>query len=226
MDISRSSQYIIRDAQQQDTLKNTVPRYETIAEQYRIIRSWRPRSDVWPLTTGRAILVSVASLTGVYINYRFRAKLKLRDYGALPTMLGLAITPAIATGLSHTEFILNKLLSLEISCPLCLETRSALAQTCTGLFLPLIMAPVANFQIAAGSGVYNVPHITDVRKTFGTILSAYQPLFPKIAMIFVFQALLAGFITYLEIRSFLRIIDIQYLMQEEKKQKLKQKDVF
>lgn len=79
--------------------------------------------------------------------------------------------------------------------------------------MPLI---ILNSQVVAGSGAYNVPYITDVRKIFSTVLSVYQPLFPKIAMIFTFHALLAGFITYLEIRSFLRILDHQYLMKEEK----------
>lgn len=74
-----------------------------------------------------------------------------------------------------------------------------------------------NLQIAAGSGVYNVPYVTDVRKIFSTILSVYRPLFPKIVMIFTFHALLAGFITHLEIKSFLRVLDLQYLMKEEKR---------
>lgn len=79
--------------------------------------------------------------------------------------------------------------------------------------MPLI---IWNSQVAAGSGAYNVPHITDVRKIFSTVLSVYRPLFPKITMIFTFHALLAGFITYLEIKSYLRVLDHQYLMEEEK----------
>jgi len=44
-------------------------------------------------------------------------------------------------------------------------------------------------------------------------------MIPKIAIIFTFHALLAGFITYLEIKSFLRLLDMQYLIKEGKKQK-------
>lgn len=146
------------------------------------------------------------------------------------------------------QLILNKLFLLDIPCPLCIESRSALLQICSGLLLPLIATPVANFsvsdytfvhdinchsfnlfitpliilvysQVSAGTAAYSVPHITDGRKIFSTILSAYQPMFPKIVMIFTFHALLAGFITYLEIKSFMRIIDIQYIMKEEKKSK-------
>lgn len=66
-----------------------------------------------------------------------------------------------------------------------------------------------------------MPYVTDIRRIFKIVLSAYQPLIPKIAMIFTCHALLAGFITYLEIKSFLRLLDMQYLIKEEKERKLK-----
>lgn len=65
-----------------------------------------------------------------------------------------------------------------------------------------------------------MPHITDVRGIFRTVMSVYQPLIPKIALIFTSHALLAGFITYLEIKSFLRVLDMQYLIKEENERKL------
>ncbi|KYN03851.1 hypothetical protein ALC62_05365 [Cyphomyrmex costatus] len=145
--------------------------------------------------------------------------MKLRNYGTVPTMLGLTITPAAVTALLHSQLIINKLLLLEIPCSLCMESKSALSQTCSGVFLPLILAPIANFSIAAGSGIYNVPYITNVREIFRQVLTIYQPMFPKIAMIFTFHALLAGFITYSEIKSYLRMLDTQYLIEEEKKEK-------
>lgn len=46
------------------------------------------------------------------------------------------------------QFVLNKLLLLEVECPLCLETRSALSQICTGVFFPMILAPLANFSVS------------------------------------------------------------------------------
>ncbi|XP_011703071.1 PREDICTED: uncharacterized protein LOC105459075 [Wasmannia auropunctata] len=222
MDLSSSPRYVIRSTEE-DKQKNPAlsTRYERIAEQSRIIKNWKPQSDVWPLRYGRGILIGAATLSGLYINARFRAKLKLRNYGTFVTMLGLTVSPATAAGLLHTQFILNKLILLEVPCPLCLESRSALAQTCSGVFLPMVLAPLANFSIAAGSGVYNVPYVTDVRGILRTVWSAYQPMIPKIAMIFTFHALLASFVTYLQIRSFLRMLDAQYLIEEEQAQKLK-----
>lgn len=69
-----------------------------------------------------------------------------------------------------------------------------------------------------------MPYVTDVRAIFRTILSAYQPMIPKIAMLFVFHALLAGFITYLEIKSFLRMLDLQYL-KEAKEERFEENDI-
>lgn len=219
MDLSKQQQYIIRNAGESEPKnKAFATKQEVIAEQYHIVRNWKPKSDVWPLTAGRSILISAAVVSSLYINQRFRARLKIRSYGSIPTMIGLTISPAAVTAILHTEFVMNRLLVLDIPCSLCMESESALAQVCGGVFLPLILAPIANFSITAGSGVYNVPHVSDPRGMFRTIMSAYQPLIPKIAMIFTFHALLAGFITYLEIKSFLRMLDLQYLMKEEKMQ--------
>jgi len=47
MNVPEQQQYIIRDTQQ-DTLKNTTSmlKHEIIAEQNRIIKDWKPQSDV------------------------------------------------------------------------------------------------------------------------------------------------------------------------------------
>ncbi|EGI59538.1 hypothetical protein G5I_12321, partial [Acromyrmex echinatior] len=102
----------------------------------------------WPLIVGRGILISTTVITSLYLNHRFRARMKIRNYGTLLTVLGLAVSPAAVTGVVHTELIMNKLLLLEISCPLCMESKSALMQTCSGVFLPLILVPFANFSVS------------------------------------------------------------------------------
>ncbi|XP_011158151.1 uncharacterized protein LOC105194761 [Solenopsis invicta] len=226
MDLIRQPRHIIRNAESDKAPIERLGKYETIAEQFRIIKSWEGQTNVWPLTFGRSILIGAATATGIYINHRFRAKIKIRSYGEVPTMIGLAVTPALFTSLGHSEFVLNRLLLLDVRCPLCLESKSALIQTCTGLFLPMIMAPLANFSVAAGSGAYNVPYIKDIKAISRTIFSVYQPMIPKIAMLFTFHALLASYITYSEIKSFIRILDLQYLKEEEKKEKFVQDDIF
>ncbi|XP_011881189.1 PREDICTED: uncharacterized protein LOC105569375 [Vollenhovia emeryi] len=224
MDLIKKS-HKIHDGQSAPNDWAHMTKYEAVAEQHRIVNNWKPRSDVWPLAFTRGILVGASTITAMYINHRFRARLKLRDYGLLPTMMGVSLVSATATGISHTEVILNKLMSLDIPCAMCMESTSALMQTCSGLLVPLILTPLANFSITSGSSVYNTPYIKDVRKIFSTILSVYRPMFPKLALIFTFHSLLAGSLTYLEIRSYLRVIDLQYLMQEEQMERLKQSNI-
>ncbi|KYQ46411.1 hypothetical protein ALC60_14507 [Trachymyrmex zeteki] len=176
-DVSQQQRIIIRNAQQAEPKNPSfVSKRDRIAQQYYIVRNWKPWSDVY-------------------------------------------ITPLHYSLLKSYIFIVNKLLLLEIPCPLCMEFKSALMQTCSGVFLPLMLVPLANFSVAAGSGVYSTPHITDIRGIFRSVFTLYQPMFPKIAMIFTFHMLLAGFITYSEIKSYLRMLDIQYLIIEEKEQK-------
>ncbi|XP_050465916.1 uncharacterized protein LOC126859050 [Cataglyphis hispanica] len=211
------------EAAQQQRIRHEIPKgavilskFEALAHQAELIRNWEPQSDVWSLIFGRPILSGAAALTGVYINQRFRRKLKLRNYGLLPTITGLVAGPTIATSLLYSQFVLNKLLLLEVPCPLCLESRSILLQTCTGLFFPLILVPFANFSIAANSGLHNIPHITDLKGMFRVISSAYQPMIPILATIFTLHALLAGFITHSQIKSFLYVLDVQNFIEKER----------
>jgi len=57
----------------------------------------------WPLLYGRPILATAAACTGFYINLRFRKKLRLRDYGGLPTIVSLTAVPTAMTGLFYSE---------------------------------------------------------------------------------------------------------------------------
>lgn len=190
-----------------------------------LIRKWEPSSDVWPLIYGHPILSGIAAITGIYVNDRFRAKLKMRSYGSHMTMIGVAITSFAMVHLTQSQFVLHKLLTYEVSCPLCLESTSALVQTFGGVMFPLFGAAFANFSLAAGSGTCNVPYQYDFRGIFKTICSIYRPLLPKLAIIFTFHALVAGFITYSQVKSFLYIEEMKHLMEQDKKRQLKLNDL-
>ncbi|XP_072744606.1 uncharacterized protein [Anoplolepis gracilipes] len=218
---------------QQKSIRYNIPKgsimmtkAEALAHQANLVRNWKPQSDVWSLIYGRPILAAAAAFTGLYINHRFRRKLKFRNYGLFATTAGLTTGPTVATSILYSEFILKKLLLLEVSCPLCLESRSVLLQTCTGIFLPLILTPLANFSVAAGSGVYNIPHITDVKGVLRLVSSTYQPMIPVLATIFTLHVLLAGFITQSQIESFLHILDVQNFKEQEQRDKKHASNVF
>ncbi|GAB1861175.1 Transmembrane protein 126A [Camponotus japonicus] len=212
--MERAQQHIRHDIPKDAVL---LSKYEALNHQTKFYRNWKPQSDVWPLLYGRPILATAAACTGFYINLRFRKKLRLRDYGWLPTIVSLTAVPTAMTGLFYSEFVLNKLLLLEVRCPLCLEIRSVLSQIFTGVFCPLMLVPIANFSMAHTSGTFNVPLITDVKKTLKIVSSVYQPMLPTLATIFTLHVLLAGFITHSQIKSLLHILDVQYYIEEEQK---------
>ena len=60
------------------------------------------------MIVGRGILISTTVITSLYLNYRFRARMKIRNYGILPTVLGLAVSPAAVTAIVHTEVLMEK----------------------------------------------------------------------------------------------------------------------
>jgi len=62
---------------------------------------------------GRGILIGAATITSIYINDRFRAKLKLRSHGKFLTMLGITLGTTSAAAISHTEVLASeRLISL------------------------------------------------------------------------------------------------------------------
>ncbi|EFN64366.1 hypothetical protein EAG_08072 [Camponotus floridanus] len=143
--MERAQQYIRHDIPK-DAIMLT--KYEALNHQTKFYTNWKPQSDVWPLLYGRPILATAAACTGFYINLRFRKKLKLRDYSSIFTIAGVTAVPTAMTGLCYSEFVLNKLLLLEVRCPLCLETRSVFSQIFTGIFFPLMLVPIANFSVS------------------------------------------------------------------------------
>lgn len=70
--------------------------------------------------------------------------------------------------------------------------------------------------MAFTTGTFNVPLITDLKKTFKIISSVYQPMLPMFATILILHVLLAGFITHSQIKSFLHILDVQHYIEEQK----------
>lgn len=63
----------------------------------------------------------------------------------------------------------------------------------------------------------NMPHLKDVKKMFTTSLRIYRPLLPNLALIFTFHVLFSGFMTNLQIKSFFRILNLHYLIEQEDK---------
>ncbi|EFN76080.1 hypothetical protein EAI_03882, partial [Harpegnathos saltator] len=123
-------------------------RYEALTHQWNVVSDWKSQKDVWPLVHGCGILGIAAGLSGTYINYWFRQKLKARNIAVLPTMMMSALAPALLTGLFQSQMVMNKILLLEEPCPLCLQFKSALIQMSTGTLVPMIISPMVNFAVS------------------------------------------------------------------------------
>ncbi|XP_014469972.1 PREDICTED: uncharacterized protein LOC106741983 [Dinoponera quadriceps] len=193
-------------------------RYEAIAHQSSFVYTWKNQNEVWPLVHGTGILSLAASLGGAYVNFIFRRKLKVHNIGILPSMMAITGPSFLLTTLSRSLAIDNKLLLLELPCPLCLELRGAIIQAAFGYFTPFITVPIITF-IVVGSRAYNIPYPNEGRKILTIAGSVYQHLIPKLSSTLILQAMIGGFITYLQIKSYLRILDITYLLEHEKKPK-------
>lgn len=62
-----------------------------------------------------------------------------------------------------------------------------------------------------------MPYIHEVKKVLTIVRSTYKPMIPNIALLFILQALFGGYMTHLQITSYLRILNIHYLIEQEKK---------
>lgn len=52
---------------------------------------------------------------------------------------------------------------------------------------------------------------------FSIVRTAYKPMIPTLGLILIFQALFGAYMTHLEIKSYLRVLDVLYLIEREKK---------
>lgn len=115
-------------------------------------------------------------ISGMLLNNHFRYKLKLGAYGRGSTYLAVVAAPVAMSALFHAvvsillltpfkwqlyfhlfQFVQSNIYLRKYDCPLCLQTRAALLQLGTGLFYPLVLAPVASFMFATRHFTYKLP---------------------------------------------------------------------
>lgn len=66
-----------------------------------LIRTWKPKTEIWGLTIGPAILGAAAGATGLFVNRYFRRQLRLRNYGFFTTYLPNVVLPTVITTNFH-----------------------------------------------------------------------------------------------------------------------------
>lgn len=63
----------------------------------RVIKTWKPSSEIWALTRGPVILGVGSALSGIFINSTFRRRLRLGYYGQFATYMPIAVLPTMMT---------------------------------------------------------------------------------------------------------------------------------
>ncbi|XP_054001263.1 transmembrane protein 126A [Hylaeus anthracinus] len=177
-----------------------IPRDEALMYQKYLVKEWEPRSEVWPLKYGSAILGALTGFSSVMINSMFRNKLKLHGNGRLFTAISAAVWPGTIVGSLQETIIRDPILLYEYHCPLCFELKSSLLVNVAGLLFPLIVMPTINLAIAGNLGL-RIPYITEYRELGKFWWSVVKPGVKHIALLITCNTITASCITYKQILS-------------------------
>lgn len=180
---------------------------EAIELQWRLVLTWKPRTDAWPFSVGTSLLASVAGLGGFVVNNHYRRKLNLLLYAPLTTFLPLVVVPMALTASMQAWLVGSEILIGNYTCPLCMETRAALLQLGLGMGYPLVLAPFATFYLAAASYRYAVPSITDYKGVYSLYKKVNKRLGTKLMYLCALQVIGATAITKLQMNSIGKISD-------------------
>lgn len=186
--------------------------YQALTAQQDLINEWTPMKEVFPLKYGDYIISICAAFSGVSINSMFRKKLKLRQKGAVFTTFFLACGPGFVAYASHKELTTNKILLYETQCSLCQELKAVTSITFTGFIYPLIVAPVINLAVAGSMG-YRIPYVYEVKELATFFWSVLKPQSRILAILLLGNAIIAGTVTYKQLRSMQFVTDILLKVQ-------------
>ncbi|XP_043480356.1 uncharacterized protein LOC122510033 isoform X2 [Leptopilina heterotoma] len=76
---------------------------DAIDYQWKLLRNWPIKSEVWAFKYGISSLIGAAGFTGLYIGRYYRRKLKLQHYGYITTLLSTVVSASFGAGFLHVE---------------------------------------------------------------------------------------------------------------------------
>ncbi|XP_035735463.1 uncharacterized protein LOC118447525 [Vespa mandarinia] len=169
---------------------------EIIKYQWQQIRNWKPQKDVWPFSYGLGFLGGVAALSGIYINMRIRKSLKLRNFGTAASVITTSLCPGSLVIVAQLQMITEKTFFPLPTCPLCVEMRSIVVQSCGAVIYPMVLSPIVNFLIAKRDGRFRIPYYTNWREVIYFCINLFKPIAPSLLTIAALNAAAASIIVY------------------------------
>ncbi|XP_043480355.1 uncharacterized protein LOC122510033 isoform X1 [Leptopilina heterotoma] len=170
---------------------------DAIDYQWKLLRNWPIKSEVWAFKYGISSLIGAAGFTGLYIGRYYRRKLKLQHYGYITTLLSTVVSASFGAGFLHVEFVMSDVLLEKTPCPVCVQTRASLLQISSGVIYPLIISPILSAMIAVRIGV-RMPYYTEWRELAKLWSKVTKPLAGRILLLIAFHGLMATGVTYYE----------------------------
>lgn len=170
---------------------------DAIQTQLDILYNWKNKKEIWPFEQGQFILAAAAGLGGLGLNFYYRRKLNLGSLAKYTTYMPAIVLPSILAPIFHSVFITSDVLIKKSSCSLCVELRSAILQGTAGAIYPLFITPLAAFHYADANYTYAIPpiktHFKDIIKLWWKFTKPV--IFPHVLLLFMFQAVVAKYIT-------------------------------
>ncbi|KFB38818.1 AGAP000896-PA-like protein [Anopheles sinensis] len=127
----------------------------------KLVQNWENKSEVWPIVYTPGVLGATTVFSSFYINNYFRRVLKLGKYGRLSSYLPSVALPAIMATMFHSTFVLPDAVLHKQACPVCLQTRAAVFQSCFAVGYPMLLVPLSSFMFATRHFTYRLPSITE-----------------------------------------------------------------
>lgn len=197
----------------------------TAKEALSFILDWKPASDMYAFHYNNIILSSSAALSAVYINYRFRRALKLRNFAFISTYTAAVCIPVVSSAVLHGLVVVKPMITRQgataSQCPVCLESKSGLIQMMGGVLYPMILSPLASIPFADRYMTIAVPSVMHEPKlVLEMIAKMLRPVSKTLLIITVAQGVLGMAVAHWEFSNLFGMIEKILAMETAVKAKI------
>ncbi|XP_071532967.1 transmembrane protein 126A isoform X1 [Panulirus ornatus] len=156
---------------------------EELSEIITFLRKWKPNSDVFAIKYYPFALSALSVGSAAFINAHYRKAVKLRNSGFLTSLLPVIMLPSIASSLMHHQLVQGPFLLQKVQCPLCIELRGGMVQLFCGFIYPMVLAPLAAFQLATRLYTYPLPSVFKPKAWLKEYIKLSRPIQHKVYLL-------------------------------------------